>query len=207
MTFRIEVFKGAEAAPYIRSLSEMRLKVFCEFPFLYVGNMETDLVYTQMFSASSQGMLVVAFEGDTIVGIRSGMPVRDEKVKPLSERRCRRLEAYGIKAKEYYYCGEIIVAPAFRKKGIATQLMGKFIEEVKVLGFPGMVAITSIRPSHHPLRPQTYFEGDTFLSKYGFIKSPVIFTAQYPTRQPDGSVKKQQNKLICWIKEDMGRKR
>lgn len=201
MAFRIEVFKGAEAAPYIRPLSEMRLKVFCEFPFLYVGNMEDDLAYTQMFSTSSQGMLVVAFEGDTIVGIRSGMPVKSEKAGPLDEGKCRQLEAHGIKAEEYYYCGEIIVEPAFRKKGIATQLMRKFIEEVKALGFPGMIAILSIRPSHHPLRPQIYFEGGTFLSKYGFIKSPVVFTAQYPTRQPDGTVKKQQNKLACWIKE------
>ena len=204
MTFRIDVFKGAEAAPYIRTLAEMRLKTFCEFPYLYVGKIEDDLIYTQIFSATPQGMLVVAFQGDTIVGIRSGVPVRDQ-AKPLDEKRCQQLEKHGIKAKEYYYCGEIIVDLAFRKRGIAGQLMTKFIEEAKAMGFPGLIAITSIRPNDHPLRPQNYFEAGIFLNKYGFEKSSVVFTARWPTQQPDGTVKKEKNELACWIKE-MGRK-
>jgi len=45
MTFHIELFKGAEAKPYVRPLSEMRVQEFSQFPYLYVGNAEDDLAY------------------------------------------------------------------------------------------------------------------------------------------------------------------
>ena len=101
MTIRIEVFKGAETAEYIRTLSEMRVKTFSEFPYLYVGNVEDDLVYTQVYSTSSQGMLVVAFKDETIVGIRSGVPATQTKF--LNEERRQQLEKQGINSRDYYF--------------------------------------------------------------------------------------------------------
>ncbi len=200
MIIHINVFKGPEAAPYIRPLSEMRVKAFAEFPYLYEGNVEDDFAYAHLYASDPQGMIVVAFEGDQIVGVRSGCPVPAHTIV-MDESRCQMLEDHGIQAKAYYYCGEIIVDPAFQRKGIATQLMTRFIEEVKEMGFPGMIAITSIKPDDHPLRPHDYFDSGLFLKKFGFEKSPITFTAEWPTRQGDGTVKTQENELAFWVRK------
>jgi len=47
----------------------MRLKAFCEFPYLYVGNEEEELLYTQEYASTPQGLLVVAFKDDKIAGL------------------------------------------------------------------------------------------------------------------------------------------
>ena len=79
--------------------------------------------------------------------------------------------------------------------------MTKFIEEVEAMGFSGMIEITSVRPNDHPLCSQNYFEAAMFLSKYGFEKSLIVFMAQWPTLQADGTVKEEQNELARWIKK------
>ena len=199
MTFRIETFKGIEGEPYIRPLSEMRITEFCQFPYLYMGNMENDLQYARQFSLSRQGILVVAFQDETMVGIRSGLPVRDNQSKDL-EKALQQFENQGIKARDYYYGGEIIVHPDFRRRGLGSQLMARFVKEVKAMEFPAIIDITVIRTPDHPLRPQNYVEtGSALLTKFGFKKSPVIVSVKYPTRQCDGNVQEEENDLVCWV--------
>ena len=198
MELRIETFRGAEILPYLEIFSQMRLKNFCHFPYLYAGNLKDDLIYTRQYSAVSKGMLIAAFNGENIIGIRSGIPLLSHTL--ISKQKCQQLEAQGLDIKEYYYCGEIIVDPAFRKMGIGNQLMKKFIGEVETMKYSGLMAVTSIRPANHPLRPQKYFDTGIFLGKFGFKKSPVVFSAQWPTHQAGGDIKEQMNKLACWVK-------
>ncbi len=199
MTFRVETFKGIEAEPYIRRLSEMRITEFCQFPYLYMGNVADDLLYTRQVSLSPQGMLVVAFKDDTIAGMRSGLPMRENQSKDW-EKALQQFEKKGIKIRDYYCGCEIIVHSDFRRMGLGSQLMTRFIKEIKAMEFPGVTDITVIRAPDHPLRPQNYGEmEDAFLPKFGFKKSPVILAVKYPTRQSDGSIREEENDLVCWV--------
>lgn len=198
MTFRIVVFKGKAIKPYLRALSQMRVSEFYNFPYLYVGNVEEDYVFTKGYCLSDQGMLVIAFHADQIAGMCSGMPTST----PGSFLRgwWNTLTENKIDTLTSYYLGELIIAPEFRKVQLAGQLMECFIKEVEKMGFQSIIGVTSMREDNHPLRPKNYFDTDTVWGKYHFQKQGFSFLTPYNTRQPDGSVQENENKLKCWIR-------
>ncbi|MBM3633215.1 MAG: GNAT family N-acetyltransferase [Alphaproteobacteria bacterium] len=199
MTFRIEVFRGTETAPYIRALADMRLETFYEFPYLYVGKLEDELAYTQLYTLTPHGILVIAFEGETIVGLYSGLPLDTpgSMMKVWSDK----LKEEGIILENCFYAGELIVKPAFQNKGIGSQLMKRLLREVDERGFREIMGVTAIRPLNHPLRPQKYFDTDTIWGKYGLVKSSIILTGAWLTRQSDGTAKVEDNQLACWLRK------
>lgn len=196
MTVHLETFKGADIQPYTRLLSEMRLKEFRQFPYLYIGNMEDDLAYTQTFSSTPQGRLIVAFQGNQVVGVRSGMPL--ETPLFFLDRWRSFLQKQGINTKKCFFSGEIVIDPAFQKKGLRSQLMNQYFQEVEAMGFTSIMAITSLRPLDHPLRPQDYVDID--MPRYGFENTNIVLSNTWPTLQADGTVKEQENHLIVWMK-------
>lgn len=201
MTFRIEVFKGVETAPYIRSLAEMRLEEFSRFPYLYVGTMEDELSYVQNYPSTPQGVIVVAFEGETIAGLYSGLPM-NTPVSFLEDWSAKLTEA-GLDVTNYFYLGELIIKPAFRKMGLGSQLMWRLQQEAEAMGFLGLMGITAIRAKDHPLRPQDYFDTDTVWGKFGLEKSDIVFSGKWPQRQVDGTVKVEESCAACWLKKSL----
>jgi GNAT superfamily N-acetyltransferase len=199
MTFRIEVFKGAETAPYLQTLAQLRLETFCDFPYLYVGTLEDESHYMQLYTSTPQGTLVIAFQGEEIAGLYSGLPLNVPNVflKEWSEV----LIQGRVNIENYFYLGELIVKPAFRKRGLGAQLMMRLLQETDAMGFSGAMGITAIRSLDHPLRPQDYFDTDTIWGKHGLIKSPVVLRGTWPTRQQDGTVERVENELACWLRQ------
>jgi hypothetical protein len=198
VTLRFEVFKGAEIKPYIRTLSEMRLEEFRLFPYLYVGNLEDDLAYTHIFPSTPQGRLVVAFQGNQVVGVCSGIPFES----PLSflEEWGETFRTKNIKTNECYFCGELVVAPALRKTDLSLHLMNRFIQETETMKFLKLIFITSIRPADHPLWAPTNFDEEKIIAECGFEKTSLVLPSTWPTLQVDGTVKVEENLLACWIK-------
>lgn len=209
MDLRIEILKGAEIVPYTRALSEFRIKEFYEFPYLYVGTVEGDLPYTQSYASTPQGRLIVAFDGEAIVGMYSGMPldIPESYFRSLSlptPYLCawsQKLSKEGIETAKYYYSGELMIDPALRKKKLGSRLMTLFKDEAKGMGFSGMIGVTSVRPADHPLRPKNYFNTDTVWGKHGFRRTPIIIPEIWLTRQGNGSEKIERNNLSVWIND------
>lgn len=199
MTVRIEVFRGSKTAPYSQALANMRLETFYEFPYLYVGKLEDELCYTQLYTSTPQGILVIAFEGETIAGLYSGLPVNTPG--SMMQVWCDKLREEGVVLENCFYAGELIVKSDFRKKGLGSQLMMRLLREADDMGFTEIMGITSIRPLDHPLRPQKYFDTDSIWGKYGLVKSSIVLTGTWPTRQSDGTVKVEENQLACWLRK------
>lgn len=199
MTLRIEVFKGAETAPYLQTLVDMRLETFYEFPYLYVGKLEDELAYTQLYTSTPQGILVIAFEGETIAGLFSGLPL--DTPGPMMKVWSDKLREEGVRLENCFYAGELIVKPAFQNKGLGSQLMMRLLREADDMGFREVMEVTAIRPLDYPLRHQKYFDTDTIWGKYGLVKSSIVLTGTWPTRQPDGTVRAEENQLACWLRK------
>lgn len=180
-------------------LSEMRVAEFLNFPYLYAGNLEDDYIFTQCYSNAGQGMIIAAFNDNQVIGLYSGMPLRTPDC--FLESWCDVLDKNGVDTINCYYSGELIIQPAFRKSGLGSALMRRFIQEVETMGFNKIMGVTSIREQNHSLRPQNYFDTDTVWGKHGFNKMDFIIPSSYPTRQADGSVKDQKNKLACWVRD------
>jgi len=199
MTFRIEVFKGIKTTTYLNTLADLRLEAFGEFPYLYVGNKEDELGYTQLYTSAPQGTLVIAFQDEAIAGLYSGLPL--DTSSSFIQAWYEKLTQEGVELKNYFYAGELIIKPAFRKKGLGAQLMMRLLQEVDAMGFSGIMGVTAIRARDHPLRPQGYFDTDAIWSKYGLEKTSVVLTATWPTRQADGTIKAEENQLACWLRK------
>lgn len=198
MTFRIEVFNGDAAVPYANALAKLRLKTYCNYPYLYVGKLEDELLYIQHYFNDSRGQIIVGFEGKTIAGIASGLPL-NATVSFLKDWH-KTLKQHEIDVENYFYLGELIIKPQFQKQGLGEQLVKQMCQEARSLGFHKMMLVTSIRDTNHPLRPQDYFDTDLIWSKFGFVKSDIVFTCNWLTQQSDGYVQRDENKLGCWMK-------
>ncbi len=196
MSIHIEVFKQQETQPYLRLLSQMRLSEYKEFPYLYVGNMEEDFANTNYFTFKD-GLLVIAFEGKTVVGMYSGMPMSTPS--SFLQDRSAQLAGEGVDINRCFYASDLIVHPHFKRQGIGGQLLKRLFQEVKVMGYDTMMGVISLRPLNHILRPKDYFDTDSIWEKYGYKKSPLVFSLTYPTRQADDTVKLETNELVCVI--------
>ncbi|MBY0500601.1 MAG: GNAT family N-acetyltransferase [Alphaproteobacteria bacterium] len=197
MTFCIKVFKGADILPYLQTLADMRLKAFCDFPYLYVGNMEEELVNLKEYAATPQGLLVLAFKEDCIAGVYSGMPLTTPG--SFLEYWTKKLIRQGIEVKDTFYAGDLIIEPAFQKQKCCSLLIKQLIHEVEAMGFSKIIGITAIRSLKHPLRPPHFRDSDSLWPKLGAKKLPMSLSAIWDTRQADGSIKKEKNLLACWI--------
>ena len=195
--FQVKVFRGAEVLPYLRTVIDLRLKAFCSFPYLYVADVDEELAHTQAYASSPQSLFVIGFRGEKMVGFCSGLPLQ----MPVSflRRLCKAFKQEGLKVADYYYFNEIVIAPAFQRHNLGSQLIRRFLQEIQKMNFQGVTGITSIRPHDHPLRPKNYFDTDTIWGKFGFVKIPLICSAPWPTRKLDGSVKVEKNQVACWI--------
>ncbi len=198
MAFCIQVFKGADILPYLQTLADMRLKAFCDFPYLYAGNVEEELVNLKEYASTSQGLLVVAFKEDRIAGVYSGMPFSTPG--SFLENWAKKLIRKGIETRGAFYAGDLIIEPAFQKQKCCSLLIKQLIYEVETMGFSELIGITSIRPPEHPLRPLYYKDSDSLWPKLGAEKLPITLSAIWNTWQADGSIKKEENLLACWVK-------
>jgi GNAT superfamily N-acetyltransferase len=196
MSLRIEAMKEKDNAPYVQLLSEMRIKAFKEFPYLYVGNVKDDLYYTSCYTMK-HGLLVLAFQDDNIIGIYSAMPMNTPTC--FLEDWSRHLAAEGIDVNKCFYAGELIVDPAFQQRGIGFQLFKRLVLEVDQLGYDTLAGVTVIRPKDHPQRPKDYYDSDAIWIKYGYKKLAMVIPCTYPTLQEDGSVKDVANDFACVI--------
>ncbi len=196
MSFSVRFFKQTEILPYINGFVDMRLKAFYQFPYLYVGTKKSDASYAKEYAVCPEGIFVVAFKNEVIAGICSGMPLNasNSPLKPW-------LTAFltqGINLDETYYIGELIIKPRFQKQKCCALLITRFIEIVKSMNFLKILGVTCIREKTHPLCPGHYFDPESIWKKIDAQKIDLILSAKWATRQKDGSLKMENNKLACW---------
>jgi hypothetical protein len=199
MTLEINVFKGQEIFPHVHHLIDMRLTTFCEFPYLYVGDKENELPYAKEYALNSQGLLVVATKDGHLAGMLSGMPLNSPA--PYLKHWCKRLKKQGIDIERSFYAGELIIAPPFQKGRCFLLLLHRFLQEVKMMNFLQIHFVTCSREENHPLRPENYPDEESMWEKIGARKTPPTLPLKWVTRQLNGSVKNERNKLIWWVKD------
>ena len=61
---RIVPFVGANASPFINDVAKLRLEVFNEFPYLYVGDMDYERRYLSTYTSDPESLVVIAFDED-----------------------------------------------------------------------------------------------------------------------------------------------
>ena len=191
---RLQNFHGAELAPHLDALGELRIAVFREYPYLYVGTLEHEREYLQTYLKSSGSLVVLVFDDDRVVGATTCLPMLDEG----PEFQAAFVQA-GYDLSTICYFGESILLPAYRGKGIGKEFFVRREAHVRTLGMKLSTFCAVDRPAGHPQQPQDYRQLDEFWRSQGYVRRPEL-QATFVLKEI-GEETESPKTLTFWSKE------
>jgi GNAT superfamily N-acetyltransferase len=183
---------GDEVTASLPAVAALRIAVFREYPYLYDGTLAYEEAYLAGYAASPQSLVVIARDGENVVGAATAMPlaVNEEAAGPLV--------AAGYDPGSVYYFGESVLLPAYRGRGIGHQFFDHREAAARRFGFSVAAFCAVVRPDDHPARPAGYAPHDGFWTKRGFTRRPEL-VAQFSWRDV-GEVEETSKPLVFWTK-------
>lgn len=163
---------GEALNQYIPELSRLRIQVFRDFPYLYDGDPEYEARYLQTYIQSPDSVIVLAFDGDKVVGASTGIPLKYE----TDEVKAPFIKA-GINVDSVFYCGESVLLSQYRGQGAGVAFFDHREEHARELGGYKYSCFCGVqRPEDHPRRPAGFRPLDNFWRKRGYEKHPELQT-------------------------------
>lgn len=185
---------GAEAAPALAAVAALRIAVFREYPYLYEGSLEYEERYLANYAASPQCVVVVARDGEAVVGAATAMPLAlhsDEVAPPFI--------AAGLDPAKIYYFGESVLLPTYRGRGLGHAFFDHREAAARRFGYATATFCAVQRPSDHPARPPQYAPLDGFWHKRGYQRRDDLRTT-FSWRDA-GAAEDTAKPMVFWLKE------
>jgi len=193
---RIERYSGAALHRYISELARLRIEVFRDFPYLYDGDYDYEKKYLQLYIDIPESVVVLAFDGDKVVGASTAIPMQyetDPIKKPFLEQ--------GYPLDEVFYCSESVLNKDYRGLGLGVRFFEEREAHAKDLGgFKTLTFCCVERPVDHPRRPDNYVPLDVFWNKRGYVKHPELKTT-YLWKDLDDT-QETAKPMIFWLKDE-----
>jgi len=185
---------GGEMRPYINDLARLRISVFRDYPYLYVGSEDYERRYLQTYSRSPRAMAVLALKQGRVVGASTGLPMADEEAalqQPFT--------TAGIDVKRLFYCGESVLLPAYRGRGLYRHFFAAREARAQELGgFESIGFFAVQRAEDDPRRPSDYQPLDPVWRHFGYLPRPDLMAA-FPWAEAD-SVAEINHAMMFWMK-------
>lgn len=170
MTLAIAPLTGAALKTALPDIARLRIEVFRDWPYLYDGTYEYERDYFTNFAASDGAVIVVARDGDRIVGAATGAPMgdhADEFATPFN--------AAKRDTKPLFYLGESVLLKSYRGRGVGHAFFDqREAHAVALGGFTHTTFCSVVRPDGHPMRPDGYRPLDGFWRKRGYRPVPDL---------------------------------
>ncbi|WP_333873837.1 GNAT family N-acetyltransferase [Methylobacter sp.] len=193
---RIERCSGPALEQFIPELARLRIEVFRDFPYLYDGDIDYEKKYLQTYINCPESVIVIAFDGDKVVGASTAIPMKyetDELKKPFVEQ-CYNLD-------EVFYCSESVLDKNYRGLGIGVRFFEQREAHANDLGGFKYICFCCVeRPADHPRRPADYVPLDQFWTKRGYVKHPELHTT-YIWKDLD-DVNETPKPMTFWLKHE-----
>lgn len=194
MTIRVAALTGRDLADGIPSAARLRMAVFRSWPYLYDGTMDYERNYLSKFARAKGAVIVAAFEGETIVGCATAAPLAEVEAEFAGP-----FLARGMNIARVFYCGESVLLPEYRGRGLGNAFFEHREAQARALGgFTHSTFCAVVRPPDHPLRPKDYTPLDAFWTKRGY--RPVAgMTTQFTWKDVDQSAETAKE-MQFWMK-------
>ncbi|MCX2525506.1 GNAT family N-acetyltransferase [Larsenimonas rhizosphaerae] len=170
LTFRR--LSGEALHPFIPELARLRMQVFRDFPYLYEGDPDYETRYLQTYTEAPHSVIVLALEGDRVVGASTGLPLCHETAdvqRPFHEA--------GYSIDDIFYCGESVLLAEYRGQGAGVAFFQQREAHAREIGGMTRSCFCAVeRPATHPTRPATYQPLDQFWHHRGYEKHPELAT-------------------------------
>lgn len=181
--------------PYIPDLARLRIRVFREFPYLYEGTETYENKYLRTYSESAEAIVILALDENRIIGASTGVPMAHENdafKKPFIDG--------GYDPEKIFYCGESVLLPAYRGRGIYKQFIHRredYARSLKRFEYCCFCAVQ--RADDHPLKPADYEPLDKIWGHYGYHKTPEL-VANFRWKDID-QPEETEKPMVFWIKK------
>ncbi|MEY3761031.1 MAG: hypothetical protein RIR39_2522 [Pseudomonadota bacterium] len=193
---RIERCSGAALVHYVPELARLRIEVFRDFPYLYDGDYDYEKKYLQTYIDTPESVIVLAFDGDKVVGASTAIPMQyetDQLQKPFIEQ--------GYSLEEVFYCSESVLNKDYRGLGLGVQFFEQREAHAEDLGGFKVITFCCVeRPIDHPRRPANYVPLDLFWNKRGYVKHPELKTT-YSWKDLDDA-QETPKPMTFWLKNE-----
>lgn len=170
----IEILTGRDAAlaAAVPDLARLRIEVFREYPYLYTGSAAYEEKYLETYTRCTESVAVLARCDGRVVGASTGLPLAAETPECQAP-----FLAAGFELAQVFYCGESVLLPAFRGKGLYKAFFSGREQHARSLGgFRYMALCGVVRPENHPRRPAAYAPLDPVWQHFGYVCHPGLTT-------------------------------
>ena len=190
----VRTLVGGDIAPFVDDLARLRIQVFREWPYLYAGNVDYEADYLRVYTHSKRSLAVLAFDGATVVGASTGLPLVEE-----SDAFVTPFVAAGYRPDAVFYCGESVLLPAYRGQGLGHRFFDEREAHARALGGFQWTAFCPVdRDPHDARRPPTHRGNDDFWRKRGYAPVPGMqVPLPWPEVDGEGDV---AHTLTCWTR-------
>jgi len=191
----IKVIAPEDIHSYVEDIARLRVTVFKEYPYLYDGNFDDELLYAQKFVNSPNSLVCLLFDKNKVVGALTGLPLayEDVLIRDTWEQNSN------TPLSSVYYFSEMLMYSEYRKHGYGSKLFVTGENCVKQYSsFDTITLITIHRNNNHPLQPTSYKPLDHFCEIHGYTKHDDI-TCIISWKEI-GASEASQNELIYWSK-------
>ena len=169
MSVSTKTVTGDQFAHWIEPVAALRIRVFREFPYLYEGSVDYERHYLSRYQASKSSVLVLALDGETLVGASTGLPMN--AADPAFQ---VPFQAQGLDIDAIYYFGESVLLPEYRGSGVGHRFFDERERVARELGYTTTTFCAVVRPTDHPMRPANYRPHDQFWGKRGYQCRPDL---------------------------------
>jgi GNAT superfamily N-acetyltransferase len=199
MNLSLETLTGLDIESVIADLAGLRMVVFKEFPYLYQGSIMYEMQYLQTYLECDQSMIVIARDGERVVGASSALPLvseTNELQQPFLD--------HGFNPKTVFYLAESVLLPNYRGYGLGSQFFEARESYAKKLGGFTWAAFCAVqRAKDHPLRPVHHRDLDSFWQARGYEKRVDLST--FFSWQEIGEEVESLKPMTFWLKNLMGK--
>jgi hypothetical protein len=146
---RIQTVTGAALRPFIPALARLRITVFRDWPYLYEGDQTYEESYLRIYADSPRAAIVLAFDGEAVVGASTCLPLADETANVQAP-----FQSVGIGVARVFYFGESILLRAYRGTGAGVRFFAEREAHARRSSACDIAAFCAVQRSpDHPARP------------------------------------------------------
>ncbi|WP_149537957.1 GNAT family N-acetyltransferase [Siccirubricoccus phaeus] len=193
---RLETLTGAALRPLFPALAGLRIAVFAEWPYLYAGDAASEEEYLTAYAQGDGAAAVIAFDGETPVGMATCQPMAETHAEVRSAFLKR-----GLDPARFCYFGESVLLREYRGRGAGVGFFAAREAHARALGLAATCFCAVVRNANDPRKPKDYVPLDAFWRKRGYTPRPDL-SCVFRWREP-GDDRETPHSLGFWLKDPL----
>lgn len=190
----IKTFTGSEAAPWLEAVTDLRIHVLREWPYLYAGDRAKVASRVATCAESPCGLFVLVFDDARLVGASTAMPLSGETYALQQPFRNR-----DIAIDEVVYFGQSVLLGEYRGLGLGHRFFDERERHASRLGKYKMSAFCAVERAHDdPRRPHLDRSNDAFWVRRGYHRQDdMLSELDWPVV---GGGPSERHRLRIWLR-------